>query len=134
MTRPGPSAPAPDAPASERRTVPLGRLAKLIRSKNAGPFVLTIDVLFDDPATFRAVADADVLNAAALAPRFGVAAEEVRTYVVPTALALKVSLPRPVPSGALDDGDVFGGQQFAPLVDLPVEIPPDLPLPNEVTA
>ena len=114
---------------SSDRTVPLGRLAKLIRSKNAGPFVLTIDVLFDDPDLFRAVADADVLNAAAMAQQFGVPESEVRTYVVPPALALKVSLPRPVPSGAVEDGDVFGGQQFAPLVHLPVPVPDELSVP-----
>jgi len=107
-------------------TVPLGRLAKLIRSKNAGPFMLTVDVLFDDAATFGAVVDANAIDLATMSDVFGVSEADIQIHVVPPALAIKVSLPRPVPSGAVEDGDVFGGQQFAPLVELPVAVPADL--------
>lgn len=107
-------------------TVSLGRLAKLIRSKNAGPFMLTVDVLFDDAATFGAVVDADAIDLATMSDVFGVREADIQIHVVPPALAIKVSLPRPVPSGAVEDGDVFGGQQFAPLVELPVVVPADL--------
>ena len=31
----------------------LGDLATLIRSKNAGPFILTFDIMFDDEASYR---------------------------------------------------------------------------------
>ena len=31
----------------------LGDLAKLVRSKNAGPFWLTIDIMFDDAEAYR---------------------------------------------------------------------------------
>ena len=31
----------------------LGELAKLVRSKNAGPFWLTIDIMFDDADAYR---------------------------------------------------------------------------------
>jgi hypothetical protein len=37
------------------------------------------------------------------------------------ACAIKITIPRPVISGDIDDTDVFGGQQYGPLVDL--EIP-----------
>ncbi len=107
-------------------TVPLGRLAKLIRSKNAGPFMLTVDVLFDDAVTFRAVVDAATIDLATMSDVFGMPEANIQIHVVPPALAIKVSLPRPVPSGAVEDGDVFGGQQFAPLVELPVAVPADL--------
>ena len=50
--------------------------------------------------------------------------EDVQLFHVDNALAIKVSIPRPVFSGDLDDSDVFGGQQYAPLVDLEV---PDNP-------
>lgn len=108
-------------------TMPLGRLAKLIRSKNAGPFMLTVDVLFDDVATFGAVVEAKALDVAVVSDCFGVPEADIQIHIVPPALAIKVSLPRPVPSGAVEDSDVFGGQQFAPLVELPVTVPVDLP-------
>ena len=37
----------------------LGDLAKLVRSKNAGPFWLTIDIMFDDADAYRRARDAD---------------------------------------------------------------------------
>ncbi len=36
------------------------------------------------------------------------------------AQAVKVSLPRPVRQGGLHDSDSYGGQQYAPLVDLAI--------------
>lgn len=98
----------------------LGDMAKLIRSKNAGPFVLTIDVMFEDRAAFDRVSASGVLNESDMARVFGVAEADVAVFTVPAALAIKVSLPRPVPSGAIHDTDVFGAQQYAPLVDLEV--------------
>jgi hypothetical protein len=98
----------------------LGNLAKLIRSKNAGPFMLTIDVLFDDSEAFERVVAAQILTRDAMAQLFGTDPDDVEIYVVRAALAVKVSMPRIVPSGSIHDTDVFGGQQFAPLVDLEV--------------
>ena len=37
-----------------------------------------------------------------------------------TALAIKVSFPRPQSSGSKHDSDVYGGQQYAPLLGLEV--------------
>jgi hypothetical protein len=42
----------------------LGDLAKLVRSKNAGPFWLTIDIMFDDAAAYRRARDAEIVNRA----------------------------------------------------------------------
>jgi hypothetical protein len=36
------------------------------------------------------------------------------------ASAIKITIPRPATSGDIDDTDVFGGQQYGPLVDLEV--------------
>ena len=45
----------------------LGELAKLVRSKNAGPFWLTIDIMFDDAEAYRRARDAEIVNRAAIA-------------------------------------------------------------------
>lgn len=102
-------------------STPLHQLAKLVRSKNAGPFELTFDILFDDAATWRRVAESDVLSAARMASLYNVPAGDVRVFHYEPGLAIKISFPRPVPSGDPRDRDVTGGQQYAPLVDL--EIP-----------
>jgi hypothetical protein len=96
----------------------LFEVAKLIRSKNAGPFELTIDVLFADLKTLRNVAATDLLSRQNIARMYRLDASTVRTFVYEPGLAIKVSFPRPIPSGGQTDFDVTGGQHYAPLVDL----------------
>jgi hypothetical protein len=99
----------------------LWQVAKLIRSKNAGPFELTFDVIFRDRASYEKVRDAGLLNAQWFARTYRVAPEVVAVIHYDAAHAIKITIPRPVVSGDIEDTDVFGGQQYGPLVDL--EIP-----------
>lgn len=96
----------------------LSDLARVIRSKNAGPTLLTVDVLFDDASDYaRGVA---ALTVPAVARRYGRAEGEMQVMVVPVANAVKIVMPRAVPAGAPGDRDAYGAQQHAPLLDLPV--------------
>ena len=99
----------------------LGELAQLVRSKNAGPFALTFDVLFSDPALYRQVKATGVLGPALFARLYGLPPDRVTFAAYDAALAFKATIPRPIPSGDPADTDVYGGQQFAPILD--VEIP-----------
>jgi hypothetical protein len=96
----------------------LWELAALIRSKNAGPFELTFDVILRDRHAYDRVLASGVLEAPAFAARFGVAVDDVRVHRLERILAIKVSIPRPVVSGDIEDTDVFGGQFHSPLVRL----------------
>lgn len=101
----------------------MGRLwehARLIRSKNAGPWELTIDVICDNDADFEAIRESGIMSQANLSKVYGVEADEVRTFEHRAALALKASFVRPQPAGDLTDTDVFGGQFHSPLVELEV--------------
>jgi CRISPR/Cas system-associated protein Cas5 (RAMP superfamily) len=98
----------------------LGELAKLIRSKNAGAFVLTFDVMFEDEATYRRVLDSKVLTRQSFAKLYKMSENEVMFFEYDAACAIKISIPRPYIQGDLDDGDMYGGQQHALLVDLVV--------------
>ena len=98
----------------------LGELAHLIRSKNAGPFELTFDIMFDDPASFRRVRDSGALSREVIARIYQLAPEHVRFFVVPDALAFKASIPRPRFQSDLADSDNHGGQQYAPLIDIEI--------------
>ncbi len=99
----------------------LGELARLIRSKNAGPFELTFDIMFDDQETFQRVKDSNALSRAVIGEIYRVPLQDVKFFVVPQALAFKASIPRPRFQGDLLDSDGHGGQQYAPLID--IEIP-----------
>jgi len=96
-------------------------IAQVCKSKNAGPFELTIDVVFDSAEMFARVAATGVLNAGLFARLYGVAAEDVLFTPYPAAFAFKATLPRLVSAGDIGDTDVYGAQQHAPLLD--VEIP-----------
>lgn len=98
----------------------LGELAKLIRSKNAGAFVLTFDIMFQDDATYQRVRASKVLTKQSFAKLYKLSEEEVMFFEYDAAHAIKISIPRPYTQGDLYDGDMYGGQQHAPLVDLVV--------------
>lgn len=97
--------------------------ARIIRSKNAGPYRLTFDVLFDDEMLFRKVCESGAVTRESVARAYGVPAEQVSSlFVVPMARALKVTLVRPLGQGAFGDSDMYGCQQHVPLMDLPIAI------------
>ena len=96
---------------------------RLIRSKDAGPFVLTIDLFCHDEGAYRRVLESGVLAAETFAALYGVDASDVEIHRVDTINAIKVSFPRRVPSGELADNDITGGQEYGPLVALLAESP-----------
>jgi hypothetical protein len=90
----------------------------LIRSKDAGPFVLTLDLFFRDEHSRRAFLAADVFSARRIGALYGVDPGLVQIYDLADIGALKISFPRPVASGELGDTDITGGQQYALVVEL----------------
>jgi hypothetical protein len=95
--------------------------AALIRSKNAGPFWLTIDVMFHDDQGYRRALAGKAITPERMASIFGLPVDEVLVFNHDVARAIKISFPRLVSSGSARDNDVFGGQQYAPLLDLPLD-------------
>ena len=98
----------------------LAELSSLIRSKNAGQFVLTFDIMFPDDTSYGRVKRSGLLNAGAFAALFRLPVDQVRFFECDNALAFKFSIPRPVAQGDLADGDLHGGQQFIPLMDIDI--------------
>ena len=96
-------------------------IAKACKSKNAGPFELTIDVVFDERSMYERVRATGVLCPALFARLYNVRPEDVLYSEYPAGNAFKATIPRLVASGDIGDTDVYGAQQHAPLLD--VEIP-----------
>ena len=97
-------------------------IAKVCKSKNAGPFQLTLDVVFETRAEYDAVAATGVLTPTLFAELYDVDEADVIFTPYPAGLAFKATIPRAIPAGDLGDTDVYGCQQHAPLleVDIPV--------------
>ncbi len=96
----------------------LAEVARIVRSKNAGPLQLTIDILAGDRAGYDMLGSSPALGAERIAGLYGVAVSEVALVHVQAALAIKITLPRPVVAGSPGDRDVYGAQQHRPLLDL----------------
>lgn len=97
-------------------------IAKACKSKNAGPFEITLDIMFDDAALFEQVRATGVINAALIAKLYCVQESQVLFTEYAPALAWKATLPRRIVSGAVGDTDIYGAQQHAPLLDIEVPI------------
>jgi hypothetical protein len=97
---------------------PLGELADLVRSKNAGPFWMTIDVFLPDETSYRRASDSSLTDPETIAQLFGASAGAVQVHRLPGLCAIKVSLPRPAVQGSPGDRDMHAGQQYVPLLSL----------------
>lgn len=101
----------------------LPELCSLIRPKNAGPFWLTFDIVARDQAAYLRIVDSGVLDPALFSRLYGADPAEILIVHHERAEAVKVSFPRPVRQGDLADADSYGGQQYAPLIELAVPEP-----------
>ena len=86
----------------------LRTVARRIRSKNAGPFWITIDVFCDSPDVLARVAAA--LPAERVAGHLQLNPAHLKRFEMPTLNVLKLSFPRPHPQGSLRDRDMHGAQ------------------------
>jgi len=96
-------------------------LAKTIRSKNAGVNKITFDIIFRDREPYERVKRAGVLTRETMAALYRIPVERISDFVeYDPGLAIKFTIFRLRPSGSPGDGDIFGAQQYAPLLDLQI--------------
>ncbi len=100
----------------------LRELSKIIRSKNAGALLLTIDIMFEEDDIFQKVISSNVLTSTLISKIYNINSEDVQIIEYPMANAIKITFPRPSTSGDPDDTDIYGAQQSAPLLDLEIAI------------
>ena len=93
-------------------------LATVCKSKNAGPFELTIDVVFDNAEAYHRVKRSGVLCPKLFAELYKVNEQDVLFTPYDAAFAFKATLPRLVPSGGIGNTDVYGAQQHAPVLNV----------------
>jgi hypothetical protein len=98
----------------------LGSLAKVVRSKNAGPFLLTFDIMFEDEIAQERVRASGCLTAEVIGRLYHVHPNRVMFFDYPAARAFKATIPREVSCGDPRDADVYGAQQHMLLSELTV--------------
>ncbi|GAA0373239.1 DUF4387 domain-containing protein [Bacillus horti] len=99
--------------------ISLFELAKVLRSKNSGPFELTLDVLFDSEEKYERVKRSGVITVERICELYNIQKEDVHHLIFfDQALGFKVTMARDISSGTVGDRDVYGAQQHAPLMKL----------------
>jgi len=100
----------------------LAELAKTIRSKNAGVDKITFDIIFSAPENYFRVKNSGIITKESIAALYRVDESRITDFLMfDPAHAIKVTMLRDTPSGSPGDADVFGAQQYAPL--LTIDIP-----------
>ncbi|WP_270168692.1 DUF4387 domain-containing protein [Paenibacillus sp. SYP-B4298] len=97
--------------------------ATVLRSKNSGPFEITLDVLFSDPDIYYKLKQQELINKELVSRLYHIPEDRI-THIVfyDQALGFKITFSRTVSSGTFLDRDVYGAQQHAPLMELEVEL------------
>lgn len=95
---------------------------KMLRSKNAGPLWLTMDLSFESKEMLEKILDTGILNTKTIAALYNVAEEQVKIIPYPVVNAIKITVPRIHPSGDLMDTDIYGCQQHMALANLEVTL------------
>jgi hypothetical protein len=100
--------------------VKLSDIAQVIRSKNAGPRRLTLDIMFGSDADYQRVVQASALGAENIGRLYRVPADQVTIIPYPVGRAIKIVMTRQVMAGDPGDNDVYGAQQHGPLLGIEI--------------
>ena len=101
----------------------LTETAQVIRSKNSGPYELTFDIIFKDWEIFRKFCEKNWIDEDLVSRLYHIPKEKIINIVhFHPAKAIKVTIVRPIASGALGETDVYGAQQHAPWLDLEFDL------------
>jgi len=100
-------------------SVPLTELAEVIRSKNSGPYELTMDIIFKDFDTYEKVKGQKVINEQLISRLYQIPKDDISSIInFDPAKAIKITIKRPLVAGAIGESDVYGAQQHAPLLSI----------------
>ncbi|ETI25014.1 hypothetical protein G647_04384 [Cladophialophora carrionii CBS 160.54] len=97
----------------------LGDIASVVRSKIAGPYEVTFDIMFPNEEIYKKVKGADVLSPATVAKLYNIPENDVVAALWwDPARAFKATIPRYRASAGFEETDTHGSQQHAPLLYL----------------
>ena len=97
----------------------LSDISNIIRSKNSGPYELTLDIIFKSEEDFKMICEKNIINEDLIFKLYKINKEDIINIVkFQPANAIKITIKRLIPSGNLGETDVYGAQQHAPLLSI----------------
>ncbi len=96
----------------------IGETAFYVRSKNAGPFWVTVDIFCGEKEAFEKLSASKNITKETVAEVYGVNSEEVKIFYIPNLNVIKISYPRVKPQGQKYERDMHAGQQYVQIAEL----------------
>ncbi len=96
----------------------IGETAYYVRSKNAGPFWVTVDIFCGEKDVFEKLSASASITKEKVAEVYGVKSEEVKIFYIPNLNVIKISYPRVMPQGQKYERDMHAGQQYVQIAEL----------------
>jgi len=96
----------------------LGSIVEKVRSKNAGPFWLTVDIFCGSAQAFERVVSG--VSTARVAGLFETDVSEMKRFDIASLNVVKFSLPRPEIQGTRTDRDMHGASFAALIAELEI--------------
>jgi hypothetical protein len=97
----------------------LDELCNVLRTKNAGPFRVSIDIMFREARHYRNVVDRKLLTKDIVAQAYGIPVEDITNFeTFDNVSAIKATIKRRIASGSPGDSDCYGMNQEAPLLQI----------------
>lgn len=96
----------------------IAQTASYVRSKNAGPFWMTIDIFCESDKEFQTMICSHKLNSKTISKIYMVPENNVKLFYLPDLKVIKISIPRICPQGSKYERDMHSGQQYIQILDL----------------
>lgn len=105
-----------------RGPVSIQNLASVVRSKNSGPFEITLDILFASRTAYERAKLSNALSSEVVQELYQLTPIDIITLMFfEPALAWKCTFKRPWLQGSIGERDTFGTQMHAPLLSIVVD-------------
>ena len=98
----------------------IGQTAPYVRSKNAGPFWVTIDIFCGEQNVYETISASKNVTKEKIAEVYGVTPEEIKVFYLPSLYVIKISYPRVKPQGQKYETDMHAGQQYVQISELEI--------------
>ena len=98
----------------------IAELAQYVRSKNAGPFWVTLEIFCDNDESYRRIKNSPNIAPEKVAQLYGANAGMMKSFYIDNLRIIKFSYPRPKPSGHKYENDMHAGQQYIRIAELEV--------------
>lgn len=94
---------------------------KSIRSKNAGPFWITIDIFTDNEESYKRLKESNNLTRKSISQLYDVDSNSIKVFHIDSLHTVKISFPQFPPQGHKYERDMHSGQQYVRMLDLEID-------------